>query len=108
MKKLLGKVGETVLRAYYVNAAFVVKGPWDRYDDISYDAFIEALERHVNHLKACREKNKANNDWRVDFSLECDLGEVRKISKGLLKEMIRDLENQLMKADGETVPVPKH
>jgi hypothetical protein len=69
--------------SYYVNAAFVVKGPWDNYNNIPYDAFVDALERHVEYLKVNREKNITNDNWRVDFSLECDLGEIKKI-KGLL------------------------
>jgi tRNA(Ile2) C34 agmatinyltransferase TiaS len=55
--------------------------------------------------KSCAGKLEAQKNiiWEKDLQIQDLMAEMYG-----LKKMIRDLENQLMRASGETVPIPKH
>ena len=51
-----------------VDVAFTVEGPWEKFDQIPYDAFIAGLQKRLDYLKA--------NPHELEAFGECDSYEV--------------------------------
>lgn len=47
---------------HLVDVAFTVEGPWERYEDIPFDAFIEGLQRRVDYLRNRQDEIEAFGD----------------------------------------------